>query len=492
MAKAKQAGPERIRVELGRDFLTATVQVHSVPAAGPVTIADLENALAAAGVVHGIDPESLRIAIDAPPGHRTIVARGTPPRPGVDAVLRLREKPGKVGQPKALPDGRVDHRDLQLVKNVIKGQVLMDKEPAIPGRPGTDVCGKVLPPPPVADPTFPVGPNTAVTPDGLRLVALTNGHLVVRNLGAGRHEIAVDETFRLDRAVDMTTGNLDCIGACVVRGRVHDGFVITANGDITISGPAEGSDFTSREGSIAFEQGLRGHGKSQVKARGNVHARFIENATVETEGDIVVTEHVYHSTLRAGGSIRLESSPGVIMGGSISFIGRLACRDLGAPSGSKTRVYLGDWISREARARLVELDDVLRDLNVQMDQMRQALLEIRRLTLESEERHAERIATLAQSAEGFPRLRERSAQLTAEREDLAARIIVRDAAPTAEIAGTLHAGVIFSGDDVPEEVTVRNEKKAVQVGIKPGENGVPRIVVKALPGAPGPGARTRG
>lgn len=473
---------DRVRVELGRDLLSATLVVRPDRGAAPVTIEEIEGALAAAGVVHGIDPAAVKAAAAAPAGHRTIVAKGTPPAPGVDGSITVRARPGGAGQPRALPDGRVDHRDLQIVPNVVRGQVLAEKKPAIPGTPGLDVCGRPIAAPTPTDPDFPAGANTAVSPDGLRLVALRNGHLVTRSLGAGRHEIAVDETFTLDRSVDMTTGNLDCIGGCTVRGRVNEGFTVAANGNIVIAGAAEGSEYTSREGSVTFQQGLKGQGKAVVRAKKDVHARFIENATIEAEGDIIVSEHVYHSTLRAGGNIRIEGRPGTIMGGTISFVGRLSCRELGAPAGSRTRVYLGDWMAREARARIAEIDEVLGEMGAQMEQMRRALLEIRRLTLEDEEANREAIATLAKSAEGFPRLRERHAALSAERDAMAARIIPRDARPVAEVAGMLHPGVTLSGEDVADEMTTRQEKRSVRVELVPGEAGVPRIALRSLLG----------
>lgn len=478
---------ERIQVEFGRDFLVASVSFLPDSSGARPTDADLSAALAAAGVRHGIDPESLKLALASPPGKKTIVARGEPPRSGVDGVIRYVEKPGQAGAPRALENGRVDHRDLQLVKNVVKGQVLAEKEPPLPGRPGIDVRGIAMAPPSVADPAFPKGANTAVTPDGQRLVSLIDGHLAWKQPGQGRVELAVDDTFILNRAVDMSTGNLDCIGACVIRGRVNDGFSIAAGRDITVHGAAEGSNFTSREGSILFEQGFKGHGKSAINAKKNVHARFIENAVVEAEGDIIVKEHVYQSTLKAGGSIRVEGDPGVIMGGSVAFLDRLVCRQLGSPTNPKTRVYLGDWISGAARSRIAEIQNVLAELNVGMEAMRQALLEMRRLTMDNPDENQEKIATLAASAEGFPNLRERSARLEAEMKTLEARIVTRDSKPTLEVSGTLFVGVILNGDGVLEEVAMRADKHNTRISLATGEDGQPRFAAKSMKGAPARG-----
>lgn len=454
--------PGRIRVEIARDLMTASIRLFWKDPADKPTSEEIRKALEAEGVRYGIDAEAIDRAIDSPTGQKYVVANGTPPKPGVDAVITLRENPSTTLAPRQLADGRVDLHDLQLVHNVVRGQILAEKEPAMPGRTGMNVRGQPVESKPVHDPPLPTGRNTACTPDGFKLVSLIDGHLMRSGTTGKKFELRVESVLVLKSSVDIATGNINCIGGCEIKGRVAEGFSVIAGGDITIRGDCEGSEITSQNGSIAFLHAVRGHNKGIVRAAKNISARFIENATVEAGGDIVVKEHIYHSKIRSGGSIVLEGEPAAILGGEISFMKTLTCRDLGSESNPRTYVYLGDWISGEAHRRIAEIEEILSHLRAQAEAMRASLLDMRRLTLENPEKHRDRIAQLAKSAEGFPKLHERIERLEEEEKTLAKKVKSLDVNPIVRVAGSLHAGVILAGDGV-DDFAIKNDRKAVEI-----------------------------
>jgi uncharacterized protein (DUF342 family) len=474
------ASPDRIRVSLGRDNLLASVQVFVGPNDAAVSESDIRSALIDAGVNFGIDEEAVRSATMAPSGQKVVVARGEAPREGVDAIIHYRETPGKPGAPKKLEDGRVDYRDLQMVRNVVKGQVLAEKEPAMPGLPGRDVRGRPISPPSVKDAAFPQGRGTAVTPDGLNLVSLIDGHLTAEVDVSGRTKYHVDEVFVLRRSVDMSTGNLHCIGSCVIKGHVNEGFQIVARGDITICGDAEGSEFISHEGSVIFEKGLRGQNKARVSAKLDVVAKFIENAEVLAGRDIRLEEHALHSTLRSGRDLVCEGRPGALIGGNIFVLRKLSCHQLGSETNPRTFVYLGDWISSDARSELKRVHELLEEARAQAEGMRQALVEMRRLTLEDPESHRERIATLAKSAEAFPIIRERIARLEEEEKAVSEKIRPIETDPIVDVAGPLFTGVVFAGDEL-QDTPVRKDRRSVRIVLH-GEGDRPGLTMKPIRG----------
>lgn len=472
------ARSERVRVTIARDNLTALIQVFPASNAASATPEestspeDIMAALAEAGVVHGIDAEAVRSAAASPNGRKVEVARGEAPRDGVDGVIRYLVDTSKSGVPKRHDDGHVDYRDLQIVQNVVKGQVLAEKEPPMQGLPGRDVRGRMIDPAPVKDPRIPEGRGTALTKDGQKLVSLIDGHLSRSSGPSGQTTLHVDDTFVLKGSVDMTTGNLDCIGACVIRGHVNEGFRVAARGDITIAGDAEGSEFVSHEGSVIFEKGLRGQNKAHVTAKLDIVAKFIENAHIEAGRDIRIEEHALHSTIKAGRDILSEGRPGALIGGRIYVMRKLSCRQLGAETNPRTFVYLGDWISGAAREALEKVQTHLQDLHAQAEGMRNALLEMRRLSLSDAEGNRERIATLAASAEAFPLIRERIARAEAEETEIAARILPREKDPMVDVAGDLFVGAIFAGDTIVE-TPIRHDRKHVRIilrleGDRPG------------------------
>jgi hypothetical protein len=471
----------RLHVDFGRDYLSATLQIFHAGDGAKPTIEEARAALEKAGVKHGIDEAALRVAIEAPSGQQTIVARGTAPKPGCDGVIHLKENPRVKAAPREIGDGRVDYRDLQIVKNVVKGQVLAEKEPAIPGRPGIDVRRAPIDPVPVVDPELPTGRNTVATPDGLKLLSLIDGHLILESIGLGRQMLHVDETFVLKSNVDMATGNLHCIGHCEIRGGVADGFKVVANGDIKILGSVGAAEITSHNGSIVMEKGFRGQLKGVARAKGPIRAPFIENATVETASDVVVKEHIMHSTIRAGGRVVLDGAPGAIIGGRICFMEKLDTKQIGAETNPQTRIFMGDWIAEEARARIFEIDEVLKEIVPQAEALRAALVEMRRLSLEDPVANETRIAQLATMAEPFPNLRKRIEELQNERGSLEDKIRSRDLKPVIEVSGTAYRGIVIAGEGF-DYIAIGKDRRNIRIGISRNEKGEPGLAIKALRG----------
>ena len=468
----------RIKVELNRDYTVATVFLVADASQVKPTPDELRAEIEAAGVLHGIREEALLRAVEAPFGTKVVVAEGDPAVPGQDARIEIKVE-GARKAPRERENGSVDYRDLQMVRNVVKGQVLAEKIPAVPGKPGMDVRGVPYEPEPVKDVLLPAGRNTAVTPDGMKLIALIDGHLVVERDPRGKVSLHVDEIFTLKGSVDMSVGNLDCIGGCCIHGNVNDGFVVEANGDILIKGEAAGARIVSRNGSVTIEGGIKGHNKGEIVAKKNLYTKFIENARVETGGDVCVTEHLYHSRIYCRGSVVMKGEPGVIMGGEITFVGKLSAIQLGTEAEPKTRVYFGDWISAQALKRIKEIDELLVELGQQAEEMRKTLIEMRRLSLEDPEKHKDLIAGLAQSAASFPRTKARMDELEKEKDGLWSRVSRSTVSPVAEILGKMHPGVLLSGEGA-EDKPVRKLAAGVRIVLKPGEKGENGFSIKSL------------
>ena len=444
-------------------------------------MSEILEALAKAGVKFGIDEDEIGKAIDADFGVKTIVARGKPPKEGCDAIIHIKERP-EISAPKELEDGRMDYKNLQLVKNVLKGQVLAEKEAAMEGRPGLDVRRVPIDSPEIVDPPLPAGDNTVITPDGLKLVSVLDGHLYIGRDTSHREIIHVRETFELRTHVDMKTGNLDCIGNCLIHGAVREGFKVVASGNVTIKGQVEGAIIESRNGNVFLERGMKGQNKGIVRAKKEVRAKFLENVTVEAEGDINVKEHIYHSKLRTFGSIRiLNKDPGSMMGGEASFMNRFVCRQLGSETEPKTRLYFGDWTAIESAKRGVEIDKVLEELNVHAENLRDAVVEMRRLALEDPEKHAERIEFLSKDAGLFPKIKARMEILTEEKNKLSGSHRELPDKIIAEIEGMIFRGVILEADGV-EEIAVKKERRAIVIRLIKKTGDERTFVVKPLRG----------
>ena len=89
-----------------------------------------------------------------------------------------------------------------------------------------------------------------------------------------------------DGNVDLAIGNINFPGDVIIQGDVLDDFKVIAEGDIFINGNV-GSAVVKSERSIIVKKGVMGKSAGYIYAGGSLAAKFLENAIVETAGNIV-------------------------------------------------------------------------------------------------------------------------------------------------------------------------------------------------------------
>src|SRR5205823_5705067 len=119
-----------------------------------------------------------------------------------------------------------------------------------------------------------VGDGVTVSEDGLRVVATISGSLV-RTDG----KLSVKPLLRINRSVDLTTGNIDFPGNVVIDADVADGFTVTAAGDLLVNGVAAACKLESG-GTLVLMNGMMGKGTGEIIAHGPLEAGFLRDCTV--------------------------------------------------------------------------------------------------------------------------------------------------------------------------------------------------------------------
>ncbi len=433
----------KVKVYISPDAMTAAASVMAMGSDTlPCSREEILNILSGEGVFFGIDVAAVDTLSAAPLGTRVVVANGIPRKPGSDASIRYKIRLSKRA-PVETADGKVDFKELDLVKNVRRGQVLAEKIPLSLGEAGKDVKARESPPKKVSDVELPAGKNTTVTPDGMKLVAMIDGHVEIE-----RGKIHVLDTFHHNTAVDMRSGNIHCNGGVEIRGAVKDGFQVTAEKDIHILGQVEGGVVASNQGEIRIDQGVQGHIKGRLSARKNISAKFLENVLVEAGGDVLVRETIVHARIRAQGKIKTLEKPGILLGGEIYSERGIECIDVGNETAAKTVLFLGPWRLQEIENRLVELNEILKDL-------------------------AAREASGAQDSNLLARRDAANAEKTQlETEQAAIMKRIGGEPPTLRVEGTMHPGVIVRAypdhEFSPREAKRRFKLTATPKGFKAG------------------------
>ena len=343
-------------VTVSRDCMTAYLTID-LPAEAKLPTADeVKEKLVAAGVQFGILEDSISYALRLP-GEKVLCAEGNAAVNGIDACIIQLTDTSERGRPVELEGGIVDFKNLNLFIMVEKNQVLAEKKPATSGTPGKDILGREVQAKAGKDVALIAGKHMEVV-DGLKLTSTTAGQLLF--VGG---KMNVTPVLEIKGDVDLSTGNIEFVGDVLVRGSVSDGFQVRATGNIDVSGIVSGGFVEGQN--VTIRLGIVGMNRTQVVARGSAAAKFIENATVIAEEDILVSDVVLHSQLRAAKRIKVGGKRGQIVGGLAIAGVEIVAKSVGTSLGTVTELQAGvnPQISDEYHALRHEIKNIEDSLN---------------------------------------------------------------------------------------------------------------------------------
>ena len=309
---------EAFSVTIAGDRMSADISVRTPDVdVLPVTQASLQEVLQKHNIVYGIEQPALELILTAPPYEKFIrVANGTPAVDGISASIEYKIKTEVHARPAERQDGSVDYKDMGIIQNVRKGDLLAVKTPVVPGTPGSNIHGAAVNAKQGRDVPLPIGKNTVVSEDALELYAGIDGQADVVN-----RKVHIQNTYTVNGDVCHATGNINFLGNVVVEGHVHTGFSIKATGNITVSGSVEGANLDA-DGNIVIREGVNGFGKGMIKAGGYIKCKYIQSANMRAAGEIE-TDFILHSDVQSGAIIRLTGKKSMLAGGRVSALKRI-------------------------------------------------------------------------------------------------------------------------------------------------------------------------
>ena len=359
--KVAERRDSSIKVEISNDKRTAYLSYIHPWGGQKLDLDDVLKALNDSNVVFGINEGRIKeILVENTDVTKQRIAGAKDSENGVDGKIEyLFDAFHKNAHPKINEDGFADFRDLDIFENVDENAPLVRKTPATPGVDGTDVTGKPIKATPGKDLQLSKGKNTIVSSEDPNL-------LIAARAGSPKlqhSKVIVEEVLMVDD-VDFSTGNIQFNGNIVVKGVVNSGFSVEADGDITCKDTVEGADL-SAGGSIFLKRGIKGLGKSRIKAGTNVLARFIERCTVDAGGSVIVDEAIIHSETSAGETVEATNSKGCIFGGHINAGSLVRASYLGSEMAVATIIEVG--ASPLTRQQLEELNEKTKQNKIELD-----------------------------------------------------------------------------------------------------------------------------
>jgi hypothetical protein len=301
---------------------------------GPATEADLERALAQAGITHGIDPVAREMVLDAlgrPKAEvkHVVIALATEPAAGraaaFEPAFELALRPGR-----ELADGTFDFHQRGLLKLAAVGDRLGTCTPAGSGTAGRTVTGRELSAIPGKPIGMAFGPGVEVLSDGV--VRAKRAGAVFYRPGAS---LDVSDVYTHAGDVDLESGDLLIDGSITVQGDVARTLRVTASGDVVVRGSVDGGAVRAG-GHAHVGESVRGP-SSVVSARGDVAARRAELSTLRSSATLRVADAVGADL--AGRRVEVSR---LVRGGRAAGEEAVVVRDAGAADGTRTWLVAGE------------------------------------------------------------------------------------------------------------------------------------------------------
>jgi hypothetical protein len=368
-----------MRVEVTEDEMKAFIYFNTPRFNGRhMDYDDVIDALRNAGVVTGIKEDDIKDYLEEMDYRRPLLAsEGQYPRNGRDSYVDYKVRIDKSKTQFEEDDsGKVDFRNLELLENVVVGQLLAVKVPAEEGIPGRTITNRVIPAKTGKDTAIKFGKGTILSEDGTELTAEINGQVVYK---VGR--ISVEPVFIVPGDVSLETGNIVFLGSVIVQGSVQDNFEVKAAGNVEVKGTVQKA-FIEAEGDIVVHQGISGKDEARVESTGgSIFAKFVQNSNLVAEKNVVVPEGILHSRIDAGEKIYSVGRRAKIAGGIIRAGDEVNARFLGAEGATKTVIRVGvnpkilqqvDELSRAKIELETELTTLRLDLKTLTTQKRNA------------------------------------------------------------------------------------------------------------------------
>jgi uncharacterized protein (DUF342 family) len=424
-----------VAISITEDRMSAFLQCIEPDSAGKITKTGLVGLLQLNGVVAGLNEEALTTFCNQPLAYVTsplLVAQGTSPVDGIDGYIdNIFSLENNKRKPLQLEDGSVDYRELLQLNNAAKGQLVAQRILPTAGTPGQTVTGEGVPAKDGKEARFNQGKNVVIEQDKMKMYAVIDGLVTQTDKG----KLNVFPVYEVNGDVDYHIGNIDFIGNVVVRGNVLSGFKVKAAGDIRITGGVEGAELEA-DGSIDIASGIFAGNKGFVKAGVDVKSSFMQEANVTAGQDILVSQSILHSNVRAGRGVHCKGTNGLIVGGSIQAGELIVARTIGNTMSTATVLEVG--VAPELRAEMQQLRASIRSINENMDKTDKALHILDQmavagtLTPDKLELRSKLISTKRTSTEELAVAKERIFEIESSLDNIKKAMV--------EISGTVYSG----------------------------------------------------
>lgn len=367
-SKLKAFMEAQIKVDISPDWMRARITlVPPKPGGRDVELSDVVYELKRERIEYGIKEDVIKQYIEEDRySEEFIAAEGDQPVHGKNAYIIYHVRTERKIKLKEDAFGRVDYRDLNLIENVVINQLLAEKVPPEKGKYGRNLINEIIEARDGQDIQLVQGKGTMLSEDGLKLTAEVNGQVL---FSEGR--VSVETVYKVNGDVGVKTGNITFLGSIIITGNVDDNFHVKASGNIEVYGTVQKAVIEA-DGDIVIRQGVTGRDEARVETTGgNVVAKFIQNANVITEKDVIIQEGIMHSNISAGGKIICRGKRAQIVGGSLKATQYVAAKLLGSSANPPTEIIVG--INPKVLKQIEDYDEKKKETGDKIEKLQKSL-----------------------------------------------------------------------------------------------------------------------
>ena len=319
---------------------------------------EIMEALHREGVVFGIREDRIERMIKEEVIFKPVmVARGIHPTEPVDAKVEYKFPRDGIMELATFDKNRVDPAARRKIYICKEGDVLVEKKPAVDGKPGRDVFGREIPSKKGKDIALRelMGKNVKLSEDENAIISMVEGQPYISDDG----KVNVKEIFVVDGDLDYSIGNIDFPGSVWIRGNIDGNFKVISGKDIIVDGIVSGGFHIEAKESVVIRKGVFGRKRGKIISGGDVSAKFLSETFVVSEGSIEIGEYMMNCYVVAKKDI-VVLGKGLIVGGKVSAGKSIKVRVLGNMSGTKTVVEAG--VDFETQRQYYEISHELLEL----------------------------------------------------------------------------------------------------------------------------------
>jgi hypothetical protein len=327
----------KVEIEISEDKLHAYITLHPAMHGGRILSKnDIIQQLNIYSIKFGVNEKLIDEIIENKKFFiKTEIATGILPTPSSNGYIKVIFEQSSKPDLKEDEQGKVNFKDLNIIKNTKKDALLAKKmEPQL-GNKGKNVFGEEVLPVEPKEAEWKLGINCYLSEDKKELFSSIEGRPILERNGT----IRVDEVCLLEN-VDYSTGNVDFPGTIIVEGTVADNFTLKTKGSLLIK-KSVGRVFLYAERDIVLSGGVMGRNGGIIESKSDIYAKFVEQGNLKAGKNIFIEEASLHSELVAGDSIIIKGGRGELIGGEAIAGKKITVSKLGAVVETKTELVVG-------------------------------------------------------------------------------------------------------------------------------------------------------